>query len=183
MNVAIHGARPGRRVRANQAGLRALVEDTAAELEARVCLDGERVLGGLVAAPPELRVLPAPSLGRQLGCLWHQGARAMDRWGRVSVAFSLRRPLAPHWYLSVLGVDPIMQGQGVGSRLLEALVGGLTSGRDARGSAVAADPIYLECDRPESVTFYRARGFEVLHELEVEGVRCWGLGHGFVASP
>ncbi len=182
MNVAIHGPRPRQRVRANRAGLRALVQDTGSVLETRVCLDGDRVLGGLVAAPPEVRILPAPALARQLGCLWHQGARAMDRWGRVSEVFSQRRPLVPHWYLAVLGVEPAAQGRGVGSRLLDALVGGLAASREGQVDDPDTPPIYLECDRPESVAFYRGRGFEVLHALEVEGVSCWGLGHGFTST-
>jgi GNAT superfamily N-acetyltransferase len=179
MNVAIHGPRPRHRIRANRAGLRALVEDTAPTLEARVCLDRERLVGGFVLAPPEIRVLPPPTLPRQLGCLWHQGARAMDRWGRVAAAFSHHRPLLPHWYLAVLGVEPVAQGRGFGSRLLRALLAERTRLRTAEQTEDETAPVYLECDRPESVAFYRHHGFELLHEVELEGVPCWGLGYGF----
>jgi ribosomal protein S18 acetylase RimI-like enzyme len=176
MNRAIHGPRPGRRLRANRAGLRALVEDTAFVLEARIGLEGRELLGGLVAAPPDVRVLPAPAPARQLGCLWHQGPRAVGRWGRVAGAFLQRRPLLPHWYLAVLGIDPVAQGRGAGSSLLRAWLNEIERST-ARDGTFA--PVYLECDRPASVAFYRRHGFEVLFELELEGVVCWGMGYGF----
>ena len=43
-------------------------------------------------------------------------------------------------------------------------------------SAEEPCPIYLESDRPESVAFYRARGFEILGELRLLELRCWRLG-------
>ena len=176
MNVAIHGADPRRRLRANRAGLAALVLDAADPIEMRVLRRDDRILGGWIAAPPGLRVLPSPSWWRQVGCLWHQGVAAMDAWGRVSGALGPQKPLADHWYLAVLGVVPDHWGEGIGGRLLASLgevVHARASGRDE------AAAIYLECDRPESVAFYRARGFETLHVLEVEAVDCWGLGRGF----
>ncbi len=94
----------------------------------------------------------------------------MDRWGRVNHALSEFRPPFDHWYLSVLGVEPSLQGHGVGGRLLDAFL-----------ALVAAQPapLYLESDREASVRFYRSRGFEDRAETRVHGVRCWCLGQGF----
>jgi len=170
MNIEIHGPNPNRRVRANRAGLCALVLDSQNKAAVRVIKHENQVVGGFVATPPGHRGLPRPSLSRQIGCFWHQGARAMLRWGEVSRGLARSRPDLAHWYLAVLGVDPEYQGRGLGGRLLEALfklVGG------------GPTPLYLESDRPESVRFYRGRGFEKRAERVVHGVSCWCLGRGF----
>ncbi|MFO0690820.1 MAG: GNAT family N-acetyltransferase [Myxococcota bacterium] len=167
MNRTIHGPDPARRVRANRAGLRALVLDLHPWTETRVIRNEGRVVGGFVAVPPGGFPLPGASLRRQLGCLLWQGARAMDRWGFVSESLRLAHPLEPHWYLAVLGVDPAYQRRGLGTRLLDGLCG---------LACAEPGPIYLESDRPESVDFYRARGFECLGELHPLDVACWQLG-------
>ena len=94
----------------------------------------------------------------------------MDEWGQVNAELGVYRPVAPHWYLAVIGVDPEVQGKGYGSTLLSGLLGRA----DADGA-----PAHLECDRAESVRFYLGRGFDVRHEVDVHGVRCRVLGRGF----
>jgi GNAT superfamily N-acetyltransferase len=167
MNRAIHGPSPRRRRSANRAGLRALVLDLHTRTQTRVIANENGIQGGFIAVPPGGFPLPGASLWRQLGCFAAQGARAMDQWGFVTESLRREHPLEPHWYLAILGVVPDSRGRGLGGRLLETL------------RALAASdphPIYLESDRPESVSFYRARGFEILGELQPLGVRCWRLG-------
>lgn len=166
MNRAIHGPSPRRRVRANRAGLRALVLDAHPWTRTRVIANENGIVGGFVAVPPGRFPLPGASLRRQLGCLFAQGAKAMDRWGCVTEALRREHPSEPRWYVAVLGVRPDVWRRGYGARLLEALTS---------GAAEAPCPIYLESDRAESVAFYRARGFEVRGELAPLGVRCWRL--------
>ena len=170
MNVALHGPSPARRVRANRAGLKALVLDDHRAAEVRVIQRDGRVVGGWVALPPGLHALPSPVWTRQLGCFWHQGARAMDAWGQVAQALGALRPIVDHWYLAVLGVEPALQGRGFGGRLLAELIG---------LAEAHSMPVYLESDRDASVRFYRSRGFSDRQELRVHGVRCRCLGRGF----
>jgi len=62
-------------------------------------------------------------------------------------------PEYPHWYLPWLGVDPAMQGRGLGSQLLaECLM------------VVDADglPAYLETPNPRNLTLYERHGFRVV---------------------
>lgn len=170
MNVEIHGPDPARRVRANRAGLRALVLDAARPAISRVIGYENELVGGFVAVPPGSLPLPAPSLRRQVGCLLSQGARAMERWARVAEAMGRTHPLQPHWYLAVLGVRPDRQGRGFGGQLLDEL---------ARVVAREPAPLYLESDRAESVAFYRAHGFEIRGVTRVFDLPCWQLGRGF----
>lgn len=67
-------------------------------------------------------------------------------------------PREPHFYLFVLGVDPDLQGRGVGGALLRRFC--------ARADA-ARTLAYLETDKPESVRIYEGHGFEVARELEI----------------
>jgi GNAT superfamily N-acetyltransferase len=62
-------------------------------------------------------------------------------------------PAYPHWYLPWFGVDPALQGQGVGSVLMMQCL-----------ATVDADhlPAYLESPNPRNISFYERHGFEVV---------------------
>jgi ribosomal protein S18 acetylase RimI-like enzyme len=67
-------------------------------------------------------------------------------------------PHEPHWYLSLLAVDPARQGHGIGAALIED------------GIARADDdglPAYLETSNPKNLAWYRRFGFEIEQELRV----------------
>ena len=74
----------------------------------------------------------------------------------------------PHWYLWVLGVDPVYQGQGVGGALLRA---GL-----ARADASHL-PCYLETTNAENVPLYHRFGFLVEDERLIpdSSVHLWSM--------
>lgn len=63
------------------------------------------------------------------------------------------KPAMPHYYLGVLGLDPVMHGRGIGMQLLKAFC-----------ERSAADPlsagVYLETANPTNVSFYERAGFE-----------------------
>jgi len=74
----------------------------------------------------------------------------------------------PHWYLIAVGVDPELQGQGVGS----AIVG--------EGLALAdreSKPCYLETSEGRNLAFYERLGFVVLEEatLGKGGPKTWAM--------
>ena len=67
-------------------------------------------------------------------------------------------PSEPHWYLSLLGVDPIHQNQGYGSALLwHALI------PCDRDHTLA----YLESSNPRNIPLYERHGFELLGTIQV----------------
>lgn len=65
-------------------------------------------------------------------------------------------PKEPHWYLAVIGVEPDRQGEGLGGKLLGAVLGRL----DAAGM-----PAYLETSTAGNVAWYRHHGFDTQHQI------------------
>ena len=59
----------------------------------------------------------------------------------------------PHWYLMIVGVDPELQGQGVGSALVT----------EGLGRADESNcRCYLDTSEERNLAFYRRQGFEVV---------------------
>jgi GNAT superfamily N-acetyltransferase len=71
-------------------------------------------------------------------------------------------PDTPHTHLGPIGVEPSMQGRGVGEALMQQYCDELD-----RTGAVG----YLETDRHENVRFYRRFGFSMADEIDVLGAR------------
>lgn len=67
-------------------------------------------------------------------------------------------PTEPHWYLPLIGVDPLQQGNGVGSALMKHAVAVCD-----RDGVIA----YLESSNPRNVSLYERHGFEVIGEIQV----------------
>ena len=67
-------------------------------------------------------------------------------------------PSEPHWYLSLLGVDPLHQNQGYGSALLRHAL--ISCGHDHT-------PAYLESSNPRNIPLYERHGFELLGAIQV----------------
>lgn len=79
---------------------------------------------------------------------------------RVNAAITGHFPAEPFFYLHVAGVDPLRQGEGLGTALIRA---GL-----ARSDA-AGLPVVLETATMANVDFYRRLGFDVIAEWTVPG--------------
>jgi len=165
LNVAVIRRGSGRRLRSNRHGMRLLLASSRGG-RARVLVAGRerRPAGVLVATPPHGYPLPPPPVGLQLRALVGQGFGVVRRWGEVYAQLLAVHPEEPHWYLTVVGVDPPLQGQGVGRALVEAFLERVDR---------EAQPAYLETDREENVAFYARSGFEVATTLDVLGIPVW----------
>jgi GNAT superfamily N-acetyltransferase len=66
----------------------------------------------------------------------------------------------PHYYLAILGTDPLFQRAGAGSAVLRPVL----ERCDEQGL-----PAYLETQKEENVVYYARHGFEVVKRLDVRG--------------
>jgi len=66
-------------------------------------------------------------------------------------------PHEPHWYLPILGVDPLYHGKGLGSALM-----GHTTDIFDRENVMA----YLESSNPRNISLYKRHGFELLGTIQ-----------------
>ncbi len=74
-------------------------------------------------------------------------------------------PAELHFYLSVIGTDPELQGRGIGSALLAPVL----ERCDAHQM-----PAFLECSKESNVRFYSHHGFAVTDRIELpEGPPLW----------
>jgi ribosomal protein S18 acetylase RimI-like enzyme len=91
-----------------------------------------------------------------LGVPFHIGFKPFARFmgaNETMERIHKRRVPEPHWYLMVVGVDPELQGRGIGTALVKE---GLALADEARL------PCYLETSEKRNVAFYEHHGFVVL---------------------
>jgi ribosomal protein S18 acetylase RimI-like enzyme len=86
--------------------------------------------------------------------------RKVPRALRVLSTIERHHPRTPHWYLAILGTDPVHQGKGIGSSLLAPILD--RCDHDGTGA-------YLESSKHSNIAFYRRHGFEVTGEIALPG--------------
>ena len=78
---------------------------------------------------------------------------------------SRKHPERPHYYLAALGVEPAMQGEGIGTALLQPVL---------HSCDETATPAYLENSKEENLSLYERNGFEIIEEIVMpKGPRQW----------
>lgn len=127
---------------------------------------------GVVYATPGMEGVAAwmpPASGREsnwrmlqvgaLKALWRIGLKAIRSYLAVEhLTDRLHERYAPeaHWYLSQLGVEPKLQGQGYGKQLLAPTLEQIDRERMA---------VYLETLNPKAIHFYQNLGFRVCEQV------------------
>ncbi len=132
-----------------------------------VWVDGRLAGAMLVQAPGQYPTHLAAKTRQAVGVA-RTGPAAIVRFLLIDHYIARAHVKEPHHYLFILGIDPDMQGRGLG----KALLGALAAQADARGL-----PSYLETDKETSVRLYASAGYEVLTEGVVPGVafRMWTM--------
>lgn len=121
----------------------------------RVWASGDLTGATLSTPPGSWRVPPRAALLQ--GSLF--GVR-LARAARLLVAVEHRHLREPHYYFAVIGVQPAMQGKGVGSALMRPTL----ERCDHEGV-----PAYLEASSERNAALYERHGFQVTSELSVAG--------------
>ncbi|NLS96335.1 MAG: GNAT family N-acetyltransferase [Planctomycetaceae bacterium] len=124
-------------------------------------VDGGAVRAAAILHRPGTHPLP---LGTEIGLLWRVvrriGPRGLTRFIRWSLRIGRRHPTTPHYYLETLGVEPALQGRGLGSAMLRKIAAVL----DAAG-----DECVLETANDRNVVLYGRFGFEITREEQILG--------------
>jgi ribosomal protein S18 acetylase RimI-like enzyme len=163
LHIAAYGDDPARRLHCH-AILAAGLFRVASAQEPIVATHDGKIVGVTGAAPPgtcqpspRQRLALLPSLARL-------GPRTAARVGKWFATWAEHDPDEPHVHLGPLAVDLHLQGQGIGSLIME---------EHCRRLDEANLVGYLETDKPENVRFYERFGYEVVGEASVIGVPNW----------
>jgi len=92
------------------------------------------------------------------------GLAELRRGMKMRGTWAKKDPKKPHWHLDPIGVTPDVQGQGIGSQMMEYYCNHV----DKLGMAA-----YHETDRPENVKFYERFGFQVIGEEMIMDFPNW----------
>lgn len=110
------------------------------------------VRGAALWAPPDRNPLQGDRVQELLGALEpHLGQETVPRLGQLARAAEYRPPV-PHFYLGILGVDPVSQSNGLGGTLVAPVLA------ECDRTGVLA---HLESSNPRNVPFYERHGFVV----------------------
>ena len=145
------------------------------DVERAGLIEGVRTEGRLGAVavwlPPGAHPVPLRREARMVPSwvrLATMHARAIPRLLRATPALDRLHPREPHWFLSLLGTEPDLQGHGLGSALVRPGV---------ERAQAAGTLVHLDTGVPENVGWYRRFGFEVADEVRlVPGAPpTWGM--------
>jgi GNAT superfamily N-acetyltransferase len=104
----------------------------------------------------KVRVFPRAMIGNSIGTPLRI-LNWVGEWAR-------RDPTEPHWHLGPVAVEPSLQGQGIGTVMLNAFCALVDT-------TCAAS--YLETDKRENIRLYQRFGFAVVESAEVLGIPNW----------
>jgi ribosomal protein S18 acetylase RimI-like enzyme len=147
---------PARRARALKATLSGIARDAARLGSAYGAIgdDGERYGVAIWLAPGRF---PWSAWRQVRGAAWMLSVLRADpgsfrAFTRTGANAARLHPADPHWYLETMGVDPAVQRQGLGGRLIEPVLE--IADRDQVDC-------YLETANPENAEYYVRHGFVV----------------------
>jgi GNAT superfamily N-acetyltransferase len=126
----------------------------------RECVTTDDLAGAVLWDTPGHWKLSAGQTLGMLGVMAVAFRRRLPRAARGFNDLDSGHPGQPHYYLSVLGVDPDADRRGVAEALIEPEL----ERCDREGV-----PAYLETGRPGSRDFFAAHGFRVIEELRLPG--------------
>ena len=113
----------------------------------------EGFAGAALWLPPGVHA-DAAELGEHMAT--RMAAERLPDMAATMEAMAASHPEEPHWYLPLIGVDPIAQGRGIGAALMKHALARI----DADGACA-----YLESSNPRNISLYERFGFERTGEI------------------
>lgn len=127
-------------------------------------VQGYVVAAAAAAAPGACFVEVLPASMRTMPTGPEGAPGSPDRQARVLAMLSSHHCEDRHWHVGPVGVEPGLQGRGVGSAVMRALCAAMDD---------AGEIAFLETETAENVVFYRRLGFEVVSRAELPGLPLW----------
>jgi ribosomal protein S18 acetylase RimI-like enzyme len=101
-----------------------------------------------------------PDVEQLIALLQSTGSDDAKRYGpQMFEKMDSYHPKEPHWYLPLLGVDPLYHGKGFGSALLQHALA-----KCDQDNVYA----YLESSNPRNIPLYERHGFELLGTIQFD---------------
>jgi GNAT superfamily N-acetyltransferase len=119
-------------------------------------------------APPGHATFTPLEILSQAGPMLRSFGLGIPRALKVLDTIEKQHPSEPHWYLGVLGTDPVHQGKGIGASVLQPIL----ERCDREGI-----PAYLESSKDRNVPYYERFGFKVTKEIALPrgGPLVWAM--------
>jgi len=119
-------------------------------------------------APPGHATFTPLEIASQAIAMLRSFGLGIPRALKVLDTIEREHPKIPHWYLGVLGTDPIHQGKGFGASVLAPIL----ERCDHEGT-----PAYLESSKDRNVPYYERFGFKVTNEIALPrgGPLVWAM--------
>jgi ribosomal protein S18 acetylase RimI-like enzyme len=115
----------------------------------------ENYSGASLWLPPNVY----PDVDQLIALLQSSGSEDAKKDGpKIFEKMSSYHPNEQHWYLPLLGVDPLHHGKGLGSALMQHAI--VVCDLDKNFA-------YLESSNPKNISFYERHGFELLGKIQV----------------
>lgn len=124
--------------------------------------------GAALWAPPGHATFTPREIVSQAVPMLRSFGLGVQRALKVLDTIEREHPSEPHWYLGVLGTDPVHQGKGIGASVLRPVLDACD--RDGM-------PAYLESSKDRNVPYYERFGFKVTKEIALPrgGPLVWAM--------
>ena len=125
-----------------------------------------RIVGACGFEPPGGSNMSPENQRRMIEPLSQGGPDVLRKAQIMRAEWAGLAPAERHWHLGPVGVEPGLQGKGIGSMMVERFCGWM----DAEGEMT-----YLETEYEENVRLYEKFGFVIIDQPPVLGIPMWRM--------
>ena len=164
LTFALLGDDPELRLRVTE-GIMQIRIESMERLPLAARRDG-RIVGACGFEPPGGSNMSPENQRRMVEMLSLGGPDVLSKAQAMRAEWAGLAPGERHWHLGPVGVEPGLQGKGIGSIMVERFCGWM----DAEGEMA-----YLETEHEENVRLYEKSGFVIVDQAPVLGIPMWRM--------